>query len=500
MKIYGKDISRINIHAMRIPGIAARIIIFLLAFSFPSTAQELEVGISKKAISPPLGIDHAPAWIAGYGNGRQATAIHDDIWARCLLFRLTDGKKDRSIALVSLDLIGYFLPETQKIRKLFKQKHPDLPIDYILVASTHTHEGPDTMGLWGKNEHESGVNPQYLATVNEAVVQTLEAAYRNRKHARLRMGSFDLDGLTRDIRLPQVLDNAVLFMYAEDTSGKTIGTLVNFSCHPEALGADNTQITSDYPHFLREYLEKTWGGTAIFFVGSIGGLLTPAEKIYDPQEGRAAPENSWRKAQIIGETLAAKVADKIKTSSTVRIDRLGFKSAAVYVPVTNANFRLAAALKLYERPFFTAGKPDETTVPGEKMGIPAGIPQGKNIQSEVALITIGPAQILGIPGEIYPEIVVGGIQKPQEPAADFPGAPREEPPLRELLQAKYRFIFGLSNDEIGYIIPKSEWDEKAPFAYSRKSSQYGEINSCGYDTAPVLYQAIRKLIQSSDTQ
>jgi hypothetical protein len=158
---------------------------------------------------------------------------------------------------------------------------------------------------------------------------------------------------------------------------------------------------------------------------------------------------------------------------------------------------MAAALKLYQRQFFSNQKPEDTLVPGDQIGIPAGIPQGRELQTEVVVINIGPAQILGIPGEIYPEIVVGGIQKPQEPAADFPGAPREEPPLRDLMQGRYRFVFGLANDEIGYIIPKSQWDEKPPFAYSLKNSQYGEINSCGYDTAPVLYQAIKKLLQPS---
>lgn len=112
--------------------------------------------MAKTAISPPLGTDRPPVWIAGYNNGRQATAIHDDIWARCMLVRVIDGNKTKSIALVSLDLIGYFYPETLKIRRLFKQKYPNLPIDYILVASTHTHEGPDTLGLWGKTNHESG--------------------------------------------------------------------------------------------------------------------------------------------------------------------------------------------------------------------------------------------------------------------------------------------------------------------------------------------------------
>jgi hypothetical protein len=122
------------------------------------------------------------------------------------------------------------------------------------------------------------------------------------------------------------------------------------------------------------------------------------------------------------------------------------------------------------------------------------VPTGKEIQSEVDVITLGPAQILEVPGEIYPELVNGGIQRPQDPGADFSGAPREEPPLRSLMQGQYLFVFGLANDEVGYIIPKSQWDEDPPYAYDRKEPQYGEINSCGYDVAPVITSALKDLL------
>ena len=71
-----------------------------------------------------------------------------------------------------------------------------------------------------------------------------------------------------------------------------------------------------------------------------------------------------------------------------------------------------------------------------------------------------------MPAEIYPELVLGGIQDPQDPGADFPGAPRERA-LFTLLRAEYKLVFGLANDEIGYVIPRSQWDAKAPFAYGR---------------------------------
>ncbi len=55
-------------------------------------------------------------------------------------------------------------------------------------------------------------------------------------------------------------------------------------------------------------------------------------------------------------------------------------------------------------------------------------------------------------------------------------------------------IVGLANDEIGYIIPKRQWDEKPPFCYGRTSAQYGEVNSLGPDTAPLICEAFRQLV------
>ena len=96
-----------------------------------------------------------------------------------------------------------------------------------------------------------------------------------------------------------------------------------------------------------------------------------------------------------------------------------------------------------------------------------------------------------MPGEIYPEIVNGGIER--APGGDFDIDPVEVPPLRELMPGRVKFVFGLANDEIGYIIPKSEWDRKPPYLYGSKRGVYGEINSLGPDTARMIHAALRDM-------
>ena len=86
------------------------------------------------------------------------------------------------------------------------------------------------------------------------------------------------------------------------------------------------------------------------------------------------------------------------------------------------------------------------------------------------------------------------VQDPADPNADFPQA-AVEPAIYKQLAGPYRMIVGLANDEIGYIIPKRQWDEKAPFCYGRKKTQYGEVNSCGPETAPILLRAFQELMK-----
>ena len=122
-------------------------------------------------------------------------------------------------------------------------------------------------------------------------------------------------------------------------------------------------------------------------------------------------------------------------------------------------------------------------------------PKGKRIalRPEVGWLS-GQLEIALIPGEIYPELVLDKVQDPVDPGADFPDAPIE-PAIYKQMTGPFRMIVGLANDEIGYIVPKRQWDEKAPFCYGRKKAQYGEQNSLGPDTAPILCNAFKELVK-----
>jgi hypothetical protein len=68
--------------------------------------------------------------------------------------------------------------------------------------------------------------------------------------------------------------------------------------------------------------------------------------------------------------------------------------------------------------------------------IDRGQPHWNRIRTEVALVTIGGATIVCVPGELYPEIANGGIVHPT--GADFDVDPVEVPPLRALVRGRMK--------------------------------------------------------------
>ena len=68
------------------------------------------------------------------------------------------------------------------------------------------------------------------------------------------------------------------------------------------------------------------------------------------------------------------------------------------------------------------------------------------------------------------------------------------PPIRDALTGRVNLMVNLANDAIGYIIPKSEWDDEAPWIYGETEETYGEIVSLGAETGPTIHERLMSLL------
>jgi hypothetical protein len=462
------------------------------------SAGAMRAGAAQSVITPEL-TEH-PVYLAGFGHNRTASGVHDDLYARCLALEVAT----QTLVVCSADLVGLFYDDVLTARRLFQQKAP--AASFLVVASTHTHAAPDTLGLYGPKPLETGIDERYLDWVDGRIAATAGDAVRAMQPARIELGCDDhpLLGLLQGVDRPPRVKDPFLFVmrFVARSTGETIATVVNWSDHPEVLGRKNTQITSDYPHWLRAYVEKQLGGVALFFPGSIGKLSPLGDEVsmVDPETGKIAEDGSWRKAELLGTEVGRLAERALRGAKQVDLDSLSIQREIVFVPMQNSHFRAAEAAGVFQgrKPLYSSGKPDPAT---EKRDLPdlgrVEYSTGHDIQTEVDYIQFrtggaAVAEVLTIPGEIYPELVNGGMARYL--GADYPDAPFE-PALREQLKTAYQFIFGLGNDEIGYLIPKAEWDEEAPWLTNAAQPWYGEINSLGPDAAGRLLRALVPLIR-----
>lgn len=477
---------------------SSAILLFILASAMPAVAGDLRAGAAKAVITPD--VHAATVYIAGYGQNRVATGVHDDLYARCLAL----GAGDQTLVVCAADLIGLFYDDVLKVREMVKAQAPE--VTHLIVASTHVHEGPDTMGLWGPGPMQSGIDEKYMTLLREHIAEAAVQAVRRMQPARLTLGRDDdplLALLQSDSRPPYVKDPYLFVMHLASADGKPIANLINWSDHPETLGSKNTEITADYPHWLCSNVETHLGGTAIFLNGSIGGLLSTngnSVALQDPDTGKVAADNTWRKAELFGNTLGQLVERAVKGGEEVGVDSIEFRGATVFSPMHNDRFRAAGAAGLFggRKPLYTHGQLDPSVMEKDVPGMGAlKFATGQDTQTEVSYIRFlkagqVAAEIVTVPGEIYPELVNGGITR--YPGADFPDAPFE-PSIREHLKSKYQFIFGLANDELGYIIPKAEYDDQPPWLRDKKDRWYGEVNSAGPEIAGAVTRALVGLIE-----
>lgn len=440
-----------------------------LAVVLGGPVQALDAGFGEVDITPKLG-GKKKVWLAGYGTGRQAAGVHDPLMARCVV--LEEGRT--RIALVSVDLVGLQFPVVQEIRRQLPE------FTYVLVSSTHNHEGPDVVGMWGRNQFSYGVDDDYVAEVvrrcRELVKRTAEETV---KDVRVSYGTAEDRNLLKDSRQPTVLDAVLRVLVFSRKNGEKVGLLVQWNSHPEAMGSKNKLITADFPWATVRELKKNYECPVAYFTGTVGGLMAPPPG-----------PTTFEYTEKHGIEVAGLAARAVEAAKPLELTPMKVQAQLIYVPVTNRLYRLGLSMGVLRRAgFVSTGDPYRK---GQAMSAKSP-DELLSIETEVALLQLGELSLAAIPGELYPELVYGEFQEPADPAADFPEAALE-PTIAEMLGEGKWMLFGLANDEVGYLIPKRQWDARKPFAYGRKKSQYGEANSCGPEAAAIVMKGFARCV------
>jgi hypothetical protein len=452
-------------------------------------------------------------WIAGFSSGRPATGSHDDLEVRAMAFR----SGDVTVAVVSLDIVGLFRDDMERIRSHETLRGMD--IDHVVVSSTHLHEGVDTVGLWGRTGVETGVNRRYQQLVidraAQAVRDAVTDAMRPQARALMRVAQVltvnamqDPRPYVSDTRDPTILDPTLTMVQfvRESAPSETIGTWVNWSAHPEYTGSRNNLLSADYVHTLRDVIENGdamsavagIGGTTVFVNGALGGQVGPGQAAPLDRAGTPIRDAGLAKAEACGRNVAVLGLNELRAAASGANNGLvtgptsvSYRTAKMYARVSNRLYWLGFQFRILSREltnFNRAQGPSANNVPW--------------VESRTTYLQVGPVATITAPGELHPELWVGAqdmrwsFNLPRVTEMDNPPDFMRAPPppyLRDLMLAnpgvRYAFVSGLSQDFLGYIV--ADWNyvlhPTSPYTQEATGDHYEETNSIGPDSQEHLF-------------
>ena len=101
------------------------------------------------------------------------------------------------------------------------------------------------------------------------------------------------------------------------------------------------------------------------------------------------------------------------------------------------------------------------------------------------MLRIGDLTLALLPGELFPELLMPTV-------SGSIGAIAKEQGVLKLM------VVGLANDEIGYILPSSDFvvDAELPYFREAQGDHYEETNSVGADCAADLCAAFARALQN----
>jgi hypothetical protein len=436
-------------------------------------------------------------WMAGFGTGRPATGVNDDLEVRAIAFK----RGDTTVVLCILDAVGYFIDEMDMIRA--DPKVMALGVDHVLIGSTHVHEGVDTIGLWGPQDGVSGYNDVYQKLTRDRAAQAIEDAVMSLKPARMRVAQVQTVNpqtmstieYVNDVRDPIIYDPTLTIAQFQDDADptKTIASLVNWSSHPEYAGSGNHMLSADYVHWLRDTIEQGSaaknvpgiGGTTVFVQGALGGQVGPGGGVGPiGPDGMPIKQYGLPRAEAAGTNVALLALGALANNGEDAADTgIVYREKEIFAQVDNLGYHLLAGIGVFNRTFVMY----DPTIP---IG-PGNIPFAR---SQVSYLQVGPMAMITAPGELHPELWVGGYDgsysygnnmiNETENTPDLTMAPAG-PYLRELMLqnpgVKYPFVGGLVQDFLGYIVPSFNFvlDAQNPYFVEAAGDHYEETNSIG---------------------
>ncbi len=455
-----------RIKALTLAAVLVGCWLFALSVSARAVSNTWYAGFGRQQIVPNENSPQ-PLYIAGYNSGREVTGVLDYCEARAVW--LDTGAQ--GVLIIGVDCVALDSGTVARIREALR----DLPnCAAVHVYATHTHAGPDTLGLWGPTGI-NGKNDAYMGALIQAAADAGRAAAADRRPGTLHYGWVQTEDMYRDSRLPEVYDANLYHLRFAPEDGAPGMRLFFYGAHAESLRGSNTLLSRDFPGLLCDGITQATSDRTMFFPGAIGGLIMT--RAFVPNTDLEAKKN----LQITAEKLIRYALSITPETECELLPELVLVKETFVVPLDNPAFLLYKTLGILNN-----------------KALPAQSATGYGVETELSVLMLDDLAVVMIPGELFPELVSGAAYGDANPQGVNPR------PLCEIAQEKgisNLLIAGLANDEIGYIVPPSDFLLNETLPYIEKTmdykgeNHYEETNSVGPLCAQAIADAFERAVQ-----
>ena len=290
----------------------------------------MKTGFAREIITPPRGLP-----LAGYFNPRPNRGVLDDLHVKVQLFQ--QGKV--ICGIVSFDLCALPREMIADIRKELRIHGIGFG-DCLIFCNTHTHTGPYTGQLFGRN-----CSPAYTRTVVHKCVMAVERAWNEMSASIVRFGSvkgnpfafnrryYMRDGgvktnpgkLNPDIVKPEGAVDREIGIMAITQDARTVGILVNIANHADTIGGD--LVSADWPGQMEKTIQAAFGYEVpvVALIGCAGNI-----NHFDVKTRRN--QTCYAEAKRIGAGYAKIVLSRLDKLADLKDGELRVSRASATIP------------------------------------------------------------------------------------------------------------------------------------------------------------------------
>ncbi len=378
-------------------------------------------------------------------SGRVPQKINDD--QRVRVYAISDGASGIAIHAV-IDGFGISRGDVQEIRSRLAKviEAEGYNIISINVSALHQHSCIDTLGMNvpllsalvfnTSNAALGGLldslkvtkNQQFMENLFEKTVDCMKSAVTNMEKGDLYYGYTDVSEYMRDARDPVFFDSNIHRLRFVPADGSKETWILQGSMHCTGMGAGPDELTADYPYYIEKAINEKANANVVYVIGA--ELAIKQEKELTNIENATDIENIAN----YGYALADKV---IKINNDIMLQPiLNVAHKEVFLKVDNGILTLAAREDLLNAVIARNGL-------------------GYVMVTEIGYMELGnKVGIFLCPGEFDPLLIFGG---PESGDAAWKGESWDYVPLKEVADVENVMVFGLCNDQAGYVLRDNEY-------------------------------------------